>query len=497
MEVLIDTNVFIERESDWRVPEPLQSLERLLRTQGHDILVHKLSKEEIRNYENQERRELAESKIATYADLRYPKYPTSSDEEFLDEIGWPAEFNEQVDTALLFSVYSEQVDILITEDKGIHKKAGSLGIPGKVLTISEAKDYFEDEPTEVPSPPSINKVRLGDLDVGDPIFDPLKEDYEFTDWFEDHPDRDAYVNRNPDGSLGAVLILKPGEVEKLGDTRQLRKKDRLKISTLIVAEERWGSKTGELLISISVREAMNHEIDEIYLTHHTLEDDYLVQLISSFGFTKEGENEHGEDIFIKRLTPGLGDDPTPRETHVRFYPSYHDGEHISKFLVPVKPVYHSRLFTSYQKRHPKLHEFSGQFHSEGNAIKKAYLSHAKTRQVESNDVLLFYRTKDHKSVTSIGVCERIDYGLSNADRIEELVGRRSVFSTHEIEEMAESPTTVILFKWHFDLPDPVHYRVLLDQEYLSSSIRTTQQIDHDTYEFIRDIGGIDERFTIN
>ena len=497
MRVLIDTNVFIERESERVVPEPLQELEKLLRTEGHDILVHKLSKEEIRNYENDEGRETAESKIATYAELKLPKYPTSADTEFREDVREADSFNERVDNALLYAVYSDQVDYLITEDRGIHSKADTLGLAESVFTIEEGRDHFEEEPPLINGPPSIQKVKLADLDIDDPIFDSLKGEYDFEQWVSNHPDRDAWVNWDPDGSLGAILIIKPKEVEDIGDDPPLGKRERLKISTLKVAEDSRGSKTGELLISIAIQEAINHESEELYLTHYRQEEDYLVRLISKYGFWKASEKSDGEEIYLKRVTPGPWDDPDPREVHTRFYPSFYDGESVEKFLVPVKPVYHSRLFTSYDKRQPKLPEFQGQFYSEGNAIRKAYLSRANTRQIDSQDILLFYRTGDSKAITSIGVCEQVEYDKTDSAEIMNLVGRRSVFRESEIEDYAESGTTVILFTWHFDLANEVHYQELLDAGVIHGPIQTIQRMEHEDYKYVRRAGGIDERFTLH
>ena len=497
MRVLIDTNVFIERERDQVVPEALQELEKQLRTEGHTILVHRLSKEEIRNYKNDERRERAESKIATYAELKLPKYPSSSDDGFRDVIGEANSFNERVDNALLYAVYSNQVDLLVTEDKGIHSKGEELSIGNKVFDIQEGRDYFQEEPPLVNGPPSIKKITLREIDVDDPIFDSLKDQYDFENWVEGHPNRDTWVNWNPDGSIGAILIIKPKEVEVIGDAPPLSKRERLKICTLKVAEGRRGSKIGELLISIAIQETVNYEIEELYLTHYIQPKDYLVDLISNYGFWKASEKADGEAIFLKRVTPGPSDNPDSIETHVRFYPSFYDGKSVDKFLIPVKPIFHSRLFTSYDKRQPKLKEFEGQFFSEGNAIKKAYLSRSNTRQIEAQDLLLFYRTEDHKSITSIGVCEQVEYGVTDPEMIHEFVGKRSVFSPHEIVEYAEAPTTIILFTWHFDLSTPIHYQELLKEDVISGPIQTIQQVEHECYKYIRRAGGIDERFTIN
>lgn len=497
MEVLIDTNVFIEREGNWVIPEALQELENLLKSDGHTIMVHPLSKEEIRNYGNEDGRERAESKIATYPELSFPKYPKPSNREFRQHVAEGDDFNEQVDNALLFTVYLDRVDYLITEDQGIHEKAADLSISEQVLNIEQGRDRFTENKPAYEGPPSIQPVKVGDLDIDDPIFDSLKQEYGFEEWFARIPERDAYVNWNSDGSLGAILILKPNEAQEIGDDPILPKRERLKICTLKVASQRRGSKTGELLISIAIREAIKHGLEETYLTHRRRPEDYLVQLISQYGFERASDKDNGESVFVKRLTPGPGDDPNPLEANIRFYPSLYDGGDVKKFIIPIQPEFHSRLFPTYEKRHPKLTEFSGEFLSEGNAIRKAYLCHSNSRKVGRGDILLFYRSHDHKEITSICVCDRVEYDVTTVDEVKEIVGRRSVFTEHEIDELVQSPTTVILFKWHFDLENPVHYQVLRDESILSGPPISVVEIDESNYRYIRENGGIDERFIVN
>lgn len=499
LDVLIDTNVFIERESDWEVPAALQKLENLLRTNGHRILIHPLSKEEISKYENDEKRATIESKIETYAELGFPMYPRSSNVEFREQIPRADSFNEQVDNALLFSVWHEETDFLITEDKGMRAKAEVLGISEKVLAMAEGRNQFKQEGPAYQGPPSIERVPVSDLSVEDSIFQSLKRSYDFEDWFSNISEkgRNAYVNWNPDGSLGAVLILKPNEAEAVGVSPPLAKRNRLKISTLKVATERRGSKIGELLISIAIREAIDHEIEEIYLTHEVEDNDYLVQLIAQYGFMSKSTTDTGDKVFVKRLTPGLDEDPDPAAINTRYYPSFYDGEGTDKFLIPIRPEYHGRLFPTYNRRNTKLTEFSGGFVTEGNAIKKAYLCHANIRKIDKDDVLLFYRTYDHMEITSLCVCDRIEYGVESIEEVETIVGKRSVFSRSEINDLLQRPLTVILFRWHFELGNPIHYKVLLDQNILLGPLQTTQQLDEKSYQYIRGHGGIDERFAID
>lgn len=496
MDVLVDTNILIHRESDAIVPPDLRDLERAINEQGHRILAHPASVSEMRQDPNEDRREQAESRVETYPVLSYPPSPSPSNTAFRDAVQEaPPDSNDRIDNELLFAVYAEEVDFLLTEDGGIHRKALELGIEDRVFNIADGRDFFEEDPPSIRAPASIHRTTLGELDLDDPIFDSLRDDYEgFDGWAESHPDRPAWVNYTEDGGFGALLIIKPRETESIGQSPELQRKTRTKISTFKVAEERWGSKVGELLISIAIREAISQELNEIYLTHYVTEKDYLVELIETWGFEHETSKADGEAIFLKTLTPPFGVNPDPLEMASTYYPSFVDSEDIDKFLVPIRPEYHNKLFTSYQGRDVPLEEFEGRFLSEGNAIKKAYLCNAPTRQIEPGDLLLFYRSHDDRCVTSLGVCEQVHYDQTDPDEISRIVGKRTVFSKAEIGSLAERPTTVLLFTWHFDLTDPLDYQELRTSGVLRGPPQSIQRLDEDGYTYIKDNGGVDARF---
>ncbi|MDY6764480.1 MAG: hypothetical protein SV377_02150, partial [Halobacteria archaeon] len=132
-----------------------------------------------------------------------------------------------------------------------------------------------------------------------------------------------------------------------------------------------------------------------------------------------------------------------------------------------------------------------------NTYKKAYLCHANIRKVSQGDILLFYRSQDHKEITTIGVCDRVMYDVGTLDEAIDIVGRRSVYTERELAEIVESPTMVTLFKWHFDFENPLHYQLLLDEDILSWAPMSIQEVDQTDYEYIREAGGLDERFIIN
>ena len=75
-----------------------------------------------------------------------------------------------------------------------------------------------------------------------------------------------------------------------------------------------------------------------------------------------------------------------------------------------------------------ISEYTGGFVVEGNAIKKAYLTNSKTKELSPGDVLLFYRSHDSMSITAVGTVERVHYNVKSKEEVATLVEKRTVFS---------------------------------------------------------------------
>lgn len=94
--------------------------------------------------------------------------------------------NDKNDTLLLNEVYSERVDILISEDRKIHTKAKKLGIEDRVFTIDSFLEMVVSEYPELIDYKvlAVKQEYFGNIDLTDPFFDSLKEDYPgFERWF--------------------------------------------------------------------------------------------------------------------------------------------------------------------------------------------------------------------------------------------------------------------------------------------------------------------------
>ena len=462
MRVLLDTNIFIYREADHVVSEDLQQLLSVLNKIKAELLIHPLSLVEIKKDRDTKRQAVMLSKIGAYSILEMPPV-LREDPEFFRFIEQKNGTHDLVDNQILYALYKDAIDFLITEDRDIHKKAIKLGIDNRTLLIAEALTVFRGhlQKDSIIVPPALERKPIYNLDLSDPFFDSLKKEYlEFDEWFKKikREGRNCLVNYREDGGIGALLVYKL-EDEPIDASPPLPKKPRIKLSTFKVAQ--FGYKIGELFIKLAIDIAISNGVSEIYLTHFVQPDDRLVELITEYGFRPVAINSRSEAIYTKKLSP----EPTEAkglssfEVTRLYYPSYYDGPNVSKFIVPIQPSYHSRLFTNYKDRQIELAESAGYFIVEGNTIRKAYICNSRIKSVARGDIILFY-VSGRKQLISLGVVEAIRGGLLDYGDVIRLVGKRTVYSVSEIQGIATKPSLVILFWQYWHLKRPLSYTSL-------------------------------------
>jgi len=499
MRFLLDTNILIHREDNREVPAELQKLLRLINQIGGSAILHPESIREIERDRDTNRKEIVKSKILSYPFLEKPS-DYSRDDGFMNVVGKPSTPNDHVDNALLYAVVRNSVDYLVTEDIGIHKKASRLNVKERVLSIGEARQRLQPFlPSEIASHPSALKVEfVYNLNVKDVFFDSLRQEYpEFNDWFENisREARQCWVYQQSSCQIGALLIRKI-EIEAIDAVPPLPKKKRLKLSTFKV--ESTGYKIGELFIKLAVQYCIENSIGEIYLTHFTQAEDTLVDLLVEYGFSKIAKNPRGEDVFLKEvlIEKQALSGASPLTISKHYWPSFCDGPNVTKFIVPIRPAYHDRLFVEL-KELVTLFEMAGQFIVEGNTIRKAYLCHSRIKGLSPGTLLLFYRSQRKQAITSIGITEDVLADVDDKDAILNAIEKRTVYSEPEINEMLKKHLMIILFTWHFYLKFPVTMEWMRANGILSAPPQSILKIPHDSYLKIKAKGGLDERFTIN
>lgn len=149
------------------------------------------------------------------------------------------------------------------------------------MTAADAIALLHALHADLPTPPpSVRRVKTHELNLADPVFDALKEDYPgFEDWFKKaaRSQRDALVI-DGDQEHAAIAILKPEPEGAYGLTGPL-----LKVCTFKVSDHYSGQKYGELLLKTVFRQAHVEHDAGIYMTVFE-KHEQLIELVEDFGF---------------------------------------------------------------------------------------------------------------------------------------------------------------------------------------------------------------------
>lgn len=198
--------------------------------------------------------------------------------------------NDRRDTLILNELHAGRVDILITEDRGIGRKAARLGIADRVFTIDA---FLEKVNAENPGLVdyrvlAVRRELFGHVDIADTFFDSVREEYggsAFDRWCSRKSDEYAYVCREADGVVAFLYVKVEDYREPYHDIAPaFSPKRRLKIGTFKV--ELNGFKLGERLLKIVFDNALAQRVDEIYVTifPRSILQQRLIQLLEDFGF---------------------------------------------------------------------------------------------------------------------------------------------------------------------------------------------------------------------
>lgn len=471
--ILIDTNVFIGLEDPRKVDPVAAEFVQLCSAHDVAIFVHEASRQDIARDKNFQRREISESKLEKFQHLKQQRLPVQATLEA--EFGTIRKPNDRVDVVLLHALSIGLVDLLVTEDKGIHDRVLLSRLAAQVLTVADALIWLRRtyEPTKVRLP-FVEEQKAHEIDQSDPLFDSLRDGYpNFDAWWtkcvKQH--RDCWTVTIGD-VLAGIVVRKPeardeAPVKSSGDRI-------LKLCTFKVRSEFRGEKLGELLLKQALWYAQRNNYDIVYLTTYETQTT-LMRVLEYFGFEQTHALADGELVFEKTITQ----QPLRRIAGVdvflldrRSYPRFVLDEDTRIFAVPIQWEYHEKLFPEIAvgtplpllpAAHPLLN--SSQDRTPGNSIRKVYLCRAPTRSMRPGDILAFYQSKAEgrigsQAITSIGVVERVD-SVSDPDELLRRTAKRSVFSDVELRQMASektSPVLVIdfLLIGHLDVPIPLN-----------------------------------------
>lgn len=438
MRILLDTNIVIHRENTKVSNYSIGHLFRWLDILKCDKVIHPYTIAEIQKYNDSEVQKNLSVKLESYEVLKVVNNP---DNEFLSKIGQPENNeNDYIDNCLLFEVYLGHVDMLVTEDRKMLKKAIGLGLAGRVFSINSfiGKASIENPALIEYKTLAIKKVYFGNVDVGNSFFDSFRKDYNgFDSWFSRKCNEEAYICRSDKGNILGFLYLKTeGVSENYYDIEpQFEPKKRLKVGTFKV--ESTGFRLGERFIKIIFDNAIKRNVDEIYVTLYSDRAELiaLTDLLCRWGFRLYG-NKHNdkkdEQVLVKPLHI-LHEGVSPKLNFPNFSLS------CRKFIMPILPKYHTALLPDSMLNNENEVDFLG-YAPHRYALQKVYISWASTNGAKPGDLILFYRMgeeggkKKYKSVVStIAIVDEIIENISSENELLSLCQNRSVFTKEELK----------------------------------------------------------------
>jgi hypothetical protein len=488
MRFLLDTNILIPLEDSMLRLEPSYArFVQLAHRHGHQLMYHPASKRDIERDKDEARRRQTLERLTKYDCLSASVLCPWNDPD--------TKPNDACDNEILYALYCDASDYLVTEDKGIHEKARKRGLAARVLAIQLADDLLQrlHEQATI-SLPHIDQVHLYELTplLAGEFFDSLRDAYDgFDGWFREkaRDQRQAWVFwEKPHEELGALCVFDQQRDEAISDDGLVLEGDALKLCTFKVGEMSRGKKVGELFLKMAFRYATANQLHTIFIHADPVPHHYLVTLLEDFGFLSVGTYS-GDTMYTKSHPVELPSDEAalalePFEFHRRFYPHFRADLSVEKFIVPIRPEFHHVLFPDWELENMQQGSlFSGFLpeNSAGNAIKLAYLCHAPSKHICAGDVVLFYRSHDERAITSIGVVE--DYQtLQDVSAIARLVSRRTVYDMRAIADMARKETRVMLFRLvrHFD--EPVSHSWLKENDIVKGNIQSIQKLADAKFE---------------
>jgi hypothetical protein len=293
--------------------------------------------------------------------------------------------------------------------------------------------------------------KFSEIDLNDPFFDSLKEDYPgFEEWFNRKSGERAYVLYNQESKLDAFLYLKIEQGPIHDVNPPLLNKRLMKIGTFKINPH--GTRLGERFIKKALDSAVYENVEGIYVTAFP-KHDVLIELFLKYGFIKLAEKESSngtELVFWKTLKEF-------KSNVLLDYPRLSQRGK-GKYLLSIFPEFHTRLFPDSILRNERFDAIEDVSHT--NSIHKVFISSAPVSRLQSEDIIIIYRTSDgvgpakYRSVaTSICVVEALKSKSEFKDQQEfvDYCRKFSVYSVDELKELYEKKKRLYVIKMTYNV----------------------------------------------
>lgn len=494
MRILIDTNILIHLEDNKQVSNEYYKFYNSAIENHCRILHHKGTLSDLSNDSDQERKNIILSKLQKYQVLENPAYPS---QEFLDSIH-AKKGNDLIDAQLLYQVYIGYVELFITEDRELLKKAFQMQMKDRVMNIKDGLDFLlEHFRFEIPAHPILSHGSVREIidRKNDSFFDSLREGYpDFDGWLEKcaKQDRSSYYLIVND-LISAILIYN----EEAPRDHQLKgiQENALKICTFKVSENTFGHKIGELFLNKMFALCIEKKISFLYLTVYP-NHDRLIGLIEFYGFYKLDTMVSGELIMVRDMNKNNIVANEMKNSPLN-HPFYSDDSNFKKYVIPIEEQFSETLFKDSELREASLFDKFSVGEIQGNTIQKAYICNSRVK-LEQNDLAFFYISKTKMKAEPVGIIDSY-HRVSEFTELKSLVAKRTVYSDESIltQLKDKKELTVILFRLSYYLKKPIPYTELKELESCKNNLTTITKLSEEDYTILKKKGYFDERYIVN
>ena len=308
----------------------------------------------------------------------------------------------------------------------------------------------------------------------------MRKSYDgFDEWFQKcaQDKRKCWCIEDGSNKIVAICIYKHELDARLTDDGEVIHGRILKLCTFKVDVTARGKKLGERLLYIAFDYCVKNNLDWVYLHTFGEEQKTLVGLCLDYGFYCLGKYKQ-DDVYIKPMKL-LDDDCNSLDSLIKYYPYFKDNEFVQKFIVPIQPKYHEDLFPDFSSMKGSLFEKDQSLYScQGNTIKKAYLCHSRIKSIQKGDIILFYRSKDRKSIQCMGIVENVIFS-ENIDEVFPTIAKRTVYNYSDLQNILKKKTLVILFRY-VALKKEISNRAIINAS-IKGYIQSIRQINNEQY----------------
>lgn len=303
------------------------------------------------------------------------------------------------------------------------------------------------------------RKRFSEIDLNDPFFDSLKEDYpgsptskEFTQWFREKAaeGKKALVFEDDQG-VGAFVNLKPGEVEEiqLKDGRTLPAVSRLKITTIKIDDRYRNQRIGEGALGLTLWRWRDLGSEQIYLTVFEKHAS-LISLLERYGFTYVGDNMNSERVYMKDRQLIDFSDPC------KAFPFLSNSiDHAGCLAIDME--YHDTMFASSELANTLQERVDI---SVANGLKKVYIGSPYSLSFNAGDPVFIYRKytgnqgkPGYKScITTYCIATRVEVVKSNGRALmtyedyRRIIGNKSVYDDRQLRTKYDTLTNLTIIE---------------------------------------------------